>query len=188
VVIKTVVLGIGNTLLSDDGVGVHLLEHLRDQYPNLPGVIYLDGGTLSFGLAPWIEGAGNLILLDAAELGADPGNVRLFKGTDMDQCFGGRKQSVHEVSLCDLLAIAHLAGTLPARRALIAIQPKKLGWGMGLSRPVEQALPTAARQLVDLVMEWQSGHADIAPGNVMQPIGMPTRNMGRGSGEWSSEV
>jgi hydrogenase maturation protease len=185
---KTLVLGIGNTLLSDDGVGVHLLEHLRDQYPNLPGVVYLDGGTLSFGLAPWIEGAANLILLDATELAADPGTVRLFEGTAMDQCLGGRRHSVHEVSLCDLLAIIQLTGTLPARRALLAIQPQTLAWGRGLSRSVELALPAAARQVVGLILEWQSEYADIGHEDVLRPISMPTRNMVRGSGERSTEA
>jgi hydrogenase maturation protease len=52
---KTLVLGIGNTLLSDEGLGIHLLHYLSRKYPHLPGVTYLDGGTLSFTLAPEVE-------------------------------------------------------------------------------------------------------------------------------------
>jgi hydrogenase maturation protease len=152
----TLVLGIGNTLLSDEGTGVHMLDYLREHFPDLPGVEYLDGGTLSFTLAAWIEEATNLIVVDAAELQAAPGTVQVFHGESMDRFAGKTKRSVHEVSLGDLLSIAHLTGTLPANRALIAIQPEMLDWGSSLSDVVAQALPGAAQQTVDLIMQWQA--------------------------------
>jgi hydrogenase maturation protease len=155
----TLVLGIGNTLLSDEGAGVHMLDYLRDHFPDLPCVEYLDGGTLSFTLAAWIEEATNLIVVDAAELQAAPGTVQVFRGEAMDRFAGKTKRSVHEVSLGDLLSIAHLTGTLPANRALIAIQPEMLEWGSSLSDGVARALPCAAQQVVDLIMEWQTGRA-----------------------------
>ncbi len=99
----TLVLGIGNTLLSDEGTGIHMLDYLRDHFPDLPCVEYLDGGTLSFTLAAWIEDATNLIVVDAAELLAAPGTVQVFRGEDMDRFAGKTKRSVHEVSLGDLL-------------------------------------------------------------------------------------
>jgi hydrogenase maturation protease len=153
----TLVLGIGNTLLSDEGAGVGMLDYLREHFPDLPGVQYLDGGTLSFTLAAWIEEAANLIVVDAAELQAAPGAVQVFRGEAMDRFAGKTKRSVHEVSLGDLISIAHLTGTLPANRALIAIQPEILTWGSNLSEPVANALPGAAQQVVDLIMEWQAG-------------------------------
>jgi hydrogenase maturation protease len=153
----TLVLGIGNTLLSDEGAGVHMLDYLRDHFPDLPGVQYLDGGTLSFTLAAWIEDAANLIVVDAAELDARPGTVQVFRGEAMDRFAGKTKRSVHEVSLGDLLSIAHLTGTLPANRALVAIQPQTMAWGSSLSDVVAHALPGAAQQAVDLIMEWQTG-------------------------------
>ncbi|MGD2138606.1 MAG: HyaD/HybD family hydrogenase maturation endopeptidase [Gammaproteobacteria bacterium] len=153
----TLVLGIGNTLLSDEGTGVGMLDYLREHFPDLPGVQYLDGGTLSFTLAAWIEEAANLIVVDAAELQAAPGSVQVFRGEAMDRFAGKTKRSVHEVSLGDLISIAHLTGTLPANRALIAIQPAILEWGSSLSEPVAKALPGAAQQVVDLIMEWQAG-------------------------------
>ena len=155
----TLVLGIGNTLLSDEGTGVSMLDYLREHFPDLPGVEYLDGGTLSFTLAAWIEEAANLVVVDAAELQAVPGTVQVFRGEAMDRFAGRTKRSVHEVSLGDLLSIAHLTGTLPVNRALIAIQPAILEWGSSLSDPVANALPAAAQQVVDLIMEWQAGIA-----------------------------
>jgi hydrogenase maturation protease len=120
-------------------------------------VKYLDGGTLSFTLAAWIEEAASLVVVDAADLGAAPGTVQEFRGEAMDRFAGRTRRSVHEVSLGDLLSIAHLTGTLPENRALIAIQPQTLEWGSSLSDPVACALPGAAQLTADLVMQWRTG-------------------------------
>jgi hydrogenase maturation protease len=154
---NTLVLGIGNTLLCDEGVGVHLLHYLRTNFPDLPGVTYLDGGTLSFSLAPDIEDCDNLVVLDAAQLDAEPGTVRLLIGADMDAFIGHGKRSVHEVGLVDLMTIASLLNRLPARRALLGIQPAELGWGETTSAIVARAIPEAASQVAALLYKWQDG-------------------------------
>jgi hydrogenase maturation protease len=151
---KTLILGIGNTLLSDEGVGIHMLGYMQRHYPDLADVKYLDGGTLSFTLATWIEAADNLIVIDAAELKAAPGTVEVFSGEEMDRFAGRTKRSVHEVSLGDMLAIAHLTDSLPANRALVAIQPEKIDWGSCLSNPVKRALPAVAQQIVEQFGRW----------------------------------
>lgn len=152
---NTLVLGIGNTLLSDEGLGVHLLDYLRSNYPELPGVTYLDGGTLSFTLAPEIEDCDNLLVLDAAQLDAEPGAVRLLVGADMDTFIGQGKRSVHEVGLVDLMTIATLLNRLPANRALLGIQPAEFGWGETTSAAVSRVIPEAASQVVALLYKWQ---------------------------------
>jgi hydrogenase maturation protease len=152
---NTLVLGIGNTLLSDEGLGIHLLNYLRTNYPALPGVTYLDGGTLSFTLAPDIEDCDNLLVLDAAQLEAQPGAVRLLVGADMDAFIGRGKRSVHEVGLVDLITIATLLNRLPANRALLGIQPAEFGWGETTSEPVSRAIPEAASRVIALLYKWQ---------------------------------
>jgi hydrogenase maturation protease len=173
---NTLILGIGNTLLADEGTGIHMLDYLRRHYPELPDVTCLDGGTLSFTLAPYIEAADNLIVIDAAELDAPPGTVDVFSGEDMDRFAGKTKRSVHEVSLGDLLAIAHLTDTLPENRALIAVQPRDVDWGHCLSNPVKQALPQAAGHIVDLLQNWTSAGEQSATNLHLlrdpQPIGV----------------
>ena len=156
---NTLILGIGNTLLADEGTGIHMLDYMHRHYPELTDVEYLDGGTLSFTLAPWIEEADNLIVIDAAELDAPPGTVEVFSGQDMDRFAGKTKRSVHEVSLGDLLAIAHLTDAIPGNRVLIAIQPEKVDWGSCLSNPVKQALPAAAQQIVERLGRWHPQHS-----------------------------
>lgn len=155
---NTLILGIGNTLLADEGTGIHMLDYLRRHYPELRDVTYLDGGTLSFTLAPYIEAADNLIVIDAAELEASPGTVAVFCGEQMDRFAGRTSRSVHEVSLGDLLAIAHLTDSLPENRALVAVQPRDVDWGHTLSNPVKQALPEVAGHIIDLLQDWSPAH------------------------------
>ena len=153
---RTLVLGIGNTLLSDEGLGIHLLHYLQGQNPTLPDITWLDGGTLSITLAPDNEDHENLIVLDAAQLNEQPGTVRLLTGAEMDQFVGHGKRSVHEVGLVDLMAIARLQDRLPEKRALLGIQPAKFGWGETLSDAVSRAIPQAASQVMDLLYRWES--------------------------------
>lgn len=154
---RTLVLGIGNTLLSDEGVGVHVIQALRDTpSPADDEIEYLDGGTLSFTLAVPIEAADALIVVDAAQLRGEPGSLRVFQGEGMDRFLGDHhKASVHEVGLLDLMAIARLAGRWPARRALVAIQPERVDWGETPTPRVAAAVPIACQQIRDLIGAWR---------------------------------
>ncbi len=153
---KTLILGIGNVLLQDEGAGVHAIRHLADRLPEHSGIELMDGGTLSFSLAGAIEDAEHLIVIDAAQLGGEPGTTRIFEGDAMDAFVGGnRKRSVHEVSLIDLLMIARLAEQLPDRRALIGIQPRDMDWGELPSPPVAEAIQQACDHALRLAAEWQ---------------------------------
>ncbi|MEJ2674043.1 MAG: HyaD/HybD family hydrogenase maturation endopeptidase [Acidihalobacter sp.] len=125
----TLVLGLGNTLLGDEGVGIYAVQRVEQALAGAGNVRCLDGGTLSFTLAGPIEDSNRLIVIDAAELRDAPGSVQVFEGEEMDRYVGtGGKRSVHEVSLADLLAIACLAGRLPEQRVLIGIQPEFVEW------------------------------------------------------------
>ena len=153
---KVLVLGLGNTLLSDEGVGIHVIRYLQNAFPDQPDVEYLDGGTLSFTLSEPIETADALIVVDAAELGAEAGAVRCYQDAAMDEFVGGnRKRSVHEVSLIDLLAVAYLTEHLPARRALVGIQPASVDWGDGPTSAVSAAIPVAGRRILGLIEDWR---------------------------------
>ncbi len=153
------VLGIGNTLLSDEGVGIHIVQALLAAPEGARhGVEYLDGGTLSFTLAGPIQEADALIVVDAAQLNAAPGTVQTFVGEEMDRFLNAnRKSSVHEVGLTDLRSIAILAGHWPARRAMLGIQPQKLDWGEQPTEAVAAAIPLACRQINTLIDGWQNG-------------------------------
>jgi hydrogenase maturation protease len=148
------VLGVGNPLMSDDGVGQRLLAALAACLPALDGVEYLDAGTLGFMLLPRIEQCDALLALDAASLDAAPGTVRVFEGEGLDAFLRTPRCSVHELGLRDLLDAARLTGSLPARRAMVGVQPLQLGWGMALSPEVEASIPAAMEAARRVLEGW----------------------------------
>ena len=154
------VLGVGNTLMRDDGVGVRLMEALAAVKPPLPGIEYVDAGTLSFLLLPRIEECQALLVLDAAHLDSRPGAIRCLEGTDMDEFLRTARCSVHEVGVRDLLDVARLTGHLPERRAFVGVQPLATGWGDSLSEPVVAALPEAVRSARGILSAWLAAPRD----------------------------
>ena len=153
---KTLILGIGNTLLSDEGIGIHVLNHLQQNTTLNGNVEYMDGGTLSFTLADPIQQCDQLIVVDASELGQQPGFVQVFENADMDHFVtSGNKKSVHEVGLADVMSISLLSDSLPAKRALVGIQPQTIDWGDDPTPAVQQAIPEACKQIEALVERWQ---------------------------------
>jgi hydrogenase maturation protease len=158
---RTLVLGVGNILLADEGAGVHAMHYLEEHY-DLPNTTFLDAGTLSFSLAADIADADNMIVFDAAQLGIEPGEVRVFEGPDMDEFLVSGRRSVHEVGFSDLMDIARLEEVLPQRYALIGIQPEKLGWGDAPSETVRRAFPRAAANAAALIFRWVKPTRNVA--------------------------
>jgi hydrogenase maturation protease len=149
------VLGVGNTLCADDGAGVHVVEMLsRDESLEGRGIVFLDGGTIALSLLPEIQNASAVIVVDAAEIGAEPGAVRSFEGADMDAQLRGKKRTAHEVAVGDLFAAAEFSGSLPPRRALIAIQPASTSLGLDPTAPVRAAIPQACAEARRLIETW----------------------------------
>ena len=156
----TLILGIGNTLLSDEGAGIHALNLLQSEYSDIPNLTFLDGGTLSFTLATWIEDCDNLIVFDAAEIHQPAGSVQTYVGHDMDEFLGTSKRNAHEVGLLDLMDIARITGHLPEKRALIGIQPEYMDWGMEPTDAVRKGLKQAVNEAVILIKQWQEINSD----------------------------
>lgn len=151
-----VVLGIGNQLMGDDGVGVNAAIRLSVITKTFPDVSCLDGGTLGYLLMNYIEDTDNLIVIDAAQMRLQPGEVRMFQGEDMDDfLITNPYRSIHEVGLSDLLNMARLDGYLPSRRALIGIQPLNVGTSIELSDPVYKSLPLVCDTALELIQSWR---------------------------------
>ena len=151
------ILGVGNTLRSDDGIGVRVTAALNacdDDSLRRRGIHICDGGTLGLSLLPKLEMTNAIIVVDAADIGAEPGTVRSFEGEAMDAQLGSRKRTAHEVALADLMAAARLLGQEPAHRALVAIQPGSTDWGAEPSAVVAAAIPEACRAVFSLLDRW----------------------------------
>ncbi len=161
---KTLVLGVGNTLLADEGAGVHAMQFLEDQY-DLPDTDFLDGGTLSFTLAGAIAEATNLIVFDAAQLDSEPGCIRVFEGAEFQNYLSSGCRSVHEVGFADLMDITRLLDCLPDNCALIGIQPGYVDWSDRPSEAVRDAIPKAAAHGAALIYRW---HDETPAREVMQ--------------------
>jgi hydrogenase maturation protease len=154
-----VVLGIGNSLLGDDGVGIHVIRDLQAGAVASPcrrlGVEFLDGGTLGFLLIDRIAGADALVVVDAANLGESAGAVRVFVDEEMYGFLNANQNSsVHEVSLVDLLQMLTLTGQMPQRCALVGIQPACIDWNTDMSPEVRRSLPIACLEIDKVVSAW----------------------------------
>lgn len=150
----TLVLGVGNTILTDEGVGPWVVDRLQELNPEVQGVTWMDGGTLSFSIAASVEDAEYLIVVDATNLKADPGTVQVFVDAEMDRMLSQHGRSVHEVGLMDLMNMARFADRVPRRRALVGIQPEVVDWGTEPSPRVAAAVPEAARAVAALIRDW----------------------------------
>ena len=156
---KILVLGIGNTLLTDEGVGIVAMRELEARFGSRKDIEFLDGGTLSFTLAVPISECTALLVIDAAEFAAKPGEVRSFEGEEMDRFLGeNRKSSVHEVGLLDLRSISVLTGYWPKQRALIGVQLGVVDWGETLTPAVAAAIPAVSEIAAGIIGRFQAVH------------------------------
>ena len=145
---SALVLGIGDVRMADQGAGVRAMQYLKDHY-DLPGTVYADAGTAGASLAAAIAAADNIIIFNAAEIGASPGTVRVVEKDAAD--------------LADLIDTAGLDGPLPNRLVLISVQPGELGPGDSLSEPVRRSMPKAAGNAATLVYRWQRSESVFTP-------------------------
>jgi hydrogenase maturation protease len=152
---KTLILGLGNVLMTDEAAGPEVVRRLAAAHDGRDPIEFLDGGTLSFTLAVPIGECQQLIVVDAAAMGDPPGSVRVFEGEAMDNQLSHHANSVHEVSLADLFDMARLTDSLPRRRALIGIEPGIVDWGDALTPAVDAAIPEAMSRAQELLTRWR---------------------------------
>jgi hydrogenase maturation protease len=145
--IPAVVIGVGNILLHDDGVGIRVVEALRavgaHDATALPAATRLvDGGTLGLDVLGTIRGARSLLLVDAVDLDLPAGAIRVLRGDDIAAA-GGRRGGGSERGVGELLAVARLMGWLPDAVSLVGVQVGDMTLGIGLSDAVRAAVPAA---------------------------------------------
>jgi hydrogenase maturation protease len=137
---KTLVLGLGNILLSDEGVGVRAVEALVERVQLPPDVEVLDGGTSGMDLLDRIAGRVHLIVVDAVRCGRPPASVVRLVGEEVPAFFRTRL-SPHQLGLSDVLAMLQVMDAAPARLTVIGVEPVSLDLGLDLSPPVAARLP-----------------------------------------------
>lgn len=134
------VLGLGNRICADDGVGVAAVAALRSRYALPEGVRVLDGGTLGLSLLGWLAEARDVLLVDAIRSDEPPGTLVRLEGDEVAPAARDRL-SVHQIGVADLLDALELIGAWPERLALLGLVPERLSLGLELSPALERALP-----------------------------------------------
>ncbi|HNQ50850.1 MAG TPA: HyaD/HybD family hydrogenase maturation endopeptidase [Candidatus Omnitrophota bacterium] len=140
------IIGCGNLLFRDEGIGVHLIRYLQKE--KLPADVELvDGATGGFDLLSFIEGSDRVVIVDAVQADGVPGDIYKFAPEDFEvEAFP--QTSLHDVCLKDIFNIVKLTGAMP-QVTVFGVEPKIVDWGMELTDEVRAALP----RLGQLVLE-----------------------------------
>ena len=137
---KTVVLGIGNELYKDEGVGVHVVRILQAKLPSPDSAVeVIDGGT-SPDIWPLIDGASKLIIVDAVRGGCEPGTIYRFTPQQI-VADGGLITSVHQIGILENLSLMELVGGKPEDTVVIGVEPAELEPGLELSAELQERMP-----------------------------------------------
>jgi hydrogenase maturation protease len=145
---RVLVLGIGNLVMSDDGVGVKVVQQLQREYCFPENVEIMDGGTLGLDLLPKLEGIDHLIVVDAVETGRKPGTCVRLAGEELPVALE-TKVSPHQMGLKDLLSVAQLLGHSPGDMVLVGVQPGSIEMDTELTPEVEAALQVLVNNVLD---------------------------------------
>ena len=152
---RTVVIGLGNPLMGDDGTGLAALERLERHYDVPDDVLLVDGGTWGMNLLPIIETAGRVLMLDAITFGGAPGELVVLDRHQLPKAFA-LKFSPHQLDMREVLAAAELRGKLPDDTIAVGVQPGRVEMGTSLSPEVEQALDQLVSAAMARLRSW--GH------------------------------
>ncbi|GAM08731.1 hydrogenase expression/formation protein HupD [Geobacter sp. OR-1] len=151
--LRTMVLGLGNLVMGDDGAGVRVVTHLAEWYRFPENVELLDGGTLGLDILPRLEGIDRLLVVDAVDNGKAPGDLVRLEGEEVPVALA-TKLSPHQMGLKDLLAVADLQGIMPGEIVLAGVQPGSIEMGLELSEEVEVALSGLAGLVLSELEKW----------------------------------
>ncbi|HET9576563.1 MAG TPA: HyaD/HybD family hydrogenase maturation endopeptidase [Usitatibacter sp.] len=144
---RAVVLGVGNLLMTDEGVGPHTIGALERGYDIAPEATLIDGGCSAMELLDDMAAADLLLIVDAVAGGRAPGSIVRLEGEDVPRFFT-TKLSPHQVGLCDVLATLAITDESPKETIIIGVEPAKLAMGMELSPIVAAAVPRVMDQVV----------------------------------------
>lgn len=166
---STAVIGLGNPLLTDDGVGIALLEALRED--GWLDVELVDGGTWGLSLLPVLADCDRVLVLDAVKAGNEPGTVVRGRGADVPRLYR-YPLSPHQIDLTEVLAAAEMVGGLPRDMEVIGVEPASTdGPCLTLTDPVAAALPRAADEARRVLLAWGHTRASVPSTSATGPSG-----------------
>lgn len=150
---KVTLIGLGNLLMRDEGVGIHAVRALEERYELPPELEVVDGGTAGLDLLPYIEGRDLVLVVDAVNFGQAPGFIGVLENQEIPALFAS-KDSLHHLGLMDVLAAAQLLEVTPREICLIGVQPLSLEIGLELSELLNGKLGLLLDRIVSKLQEW----------------------------------
>lgn len=149
------VLGLGNILLSDEGIGIRVLEALQGRCTWPDHVTFMDGGVMGLEIMPYLESASKVLVLDAVITQAPPATLVRLADNEIPAMVA-MKMSVHQVGFQEALAMCTVRDTLPEAMVLLGVTPQTLEPGVGLSPDVEAQIPAMVREAMVVLQAWQA--------------------------------
>lgn len=147
------IIGVGNILMQDEGVGPKIAEFLKNNYIFEPEIEIIDGGTLGLELLPYIEKYNKLLIVDVVDFGKEPGYIKILRGEEIPP-YLKTKLSVHHVGVQDLLEVARLMGYIQDELILIGIQPESIDLGLDLTPTVAGKLNLMIEKILVILNNW----------------------------------
>lgn len=154
--IRITVLGIGNILLQDEGLGVRTIERLINKYRFPDNIQVLDGGTLGMGLIPFLEGTNKLLIVDAVSGKLPPGSIYELRAGEVKIYFQ-QKVSIHDLGIQDVLATMEVLDKPIKEVVVIGMQPETMEAGLELSLVVAQGIEQLENLVLKQLAAWQAG-------------------------------
>jgi hydrogenase maturation protease len=151
--IKVTLIGLGNLLLRDEGIGIHAIRAVEAGCQADPGLEIVDGATAGLDLIPYIEGRDRVLFVDAVNFRKEPGYIGVLENQEIPAMFT-YKDSLHHLGLVDLLAAAQLLDVAPREICLIGIQPHIIETGLELSELLQAKLPLLVACIRAKLQDW----------------------------------
>ena len=148
------ILGIGNTILSDEGFGVKVVEYLKKNFDFPENVALIDGGTLGVELQHFIIGTKKLLIIDSIDGGAPAGKIFHLRGDEILKHFT-QKISAHEIGIQDILTMLEITGKKIPVVELLGAQPYSLDAGTELTSQMQELIPIFAKKALEILKTWQ---------------------------------
>ena len=151
-----IVLGLGNLLNMDEGIGVHAIWEMQRRHQETgryPGIELVDGGVLGMRLLPYIDAATHLLLLDCVDAGQEPGDLVELEGEDIP-LYSGVKVSMHQITFQEVLGVSLARGHLPENLYLIGMQPISLDIGAEPTPQGRAIIPEMIQRAEQILETW----------------------------------
>jgi hydrogenase maturation protease len=137
-----VVIGLGNVLLSDEGIGVHIVKRLSEQQAKFTFVDFIDAGTIGMSLLHLIANRKKAVIIDCARMGAKPGTIKQFTPDDVQSVKKLSHFSLHEADILQVINLSKQLGECPDEVVFFGIEPESLKPGQRLSRTLSDRIDT----------------------------------------------